>query len=315
MNEHVAIVILNYNTFSDTVDCINSIIKQDYPKELTHIIIVDNKSTDDSAQKLMDKYAGSGIHFVQSKENLGFANGNNLGILYARNVLHYNYVYLVNSDIEFYDKNVLFETMHAVEDGIAVCAPEIINTKLEPSYLTRLTVNSLSEQRKDYIKRRIYTLIISHKVINNIYSKVKHKRTVFIPPVYDGVHKRTVETSNDIWLPGCAFLLTPYYFNNYKMLYPLTFLYYEESILTILCKCAGLRLRYFDTSRILHKDGSSTKKTDILNKEISLKKLEWFCHGSKCLLNVMKSSYKKIKKLIDKYPLSLELNCSFVGEL
>ena len=259
MNEHVAIVILNYNTFSDTVDCINSIIKQDYPKELTHIIIVDNKSTDDSAQKLMDKYAGSGIHFVQSKENLGFANGNNLGILYARNVLHYNYVYLVNSDIEFYDKNVLFETMHAVEDGIAVCAPEIINTKLEPAYLSRLSINSRYEQRKDYIKRRIYTLILRHNFINNIYSKIKHNRTVFIPSTYDGINKRPAETSNDIWLPGCGFLLTPYYFKNYKMLFPYTFLYYEESILTILCKRAGFATNTQNSNDIIHLMEISTK--------------------------------------------------------
>lgn len=239
MNENVAIVILNYNTFEDTVECVNSIRKQDYPKDLIHIVIVDNKSTDNSANLLKKTLSGQNIHFLQSKKNLGFANGNNLGILYAREVLHTDYVYLVNSDIEFFDENVLSETFDAVEPNIAVVAPEIINSKNEPAYLSRLTVPTVAEQKKEYFKRKLYLTIVKHNFLNAIYSKFKKTRNLYVPPVYDGKASRQPEISNDIWLPGCGFLLTPYYFSHYKMLYPYTFMYYEESILSVLCRLGG----------------------------------------------------------------------------
>lgn len=221
MNKNVAVVILNYNTFEDTVECVNSIRKQDYQQDCIHIVIVDNSSTDDSADRLKKEFYGQNVHFLQSKKNLGFANGNNLGILYAREILHTNYVYLVNSDVEFYDTNVLSETMSAVEDGIAVIAPEIINLKYEPAYLARLQLPTFKELKKEYLKRKIYLLIEKNGLLNSIYSKFKKKRTVYIPPVYDGKTTRPPEISNDMWLPGCGFLLTPYYFKHYKMLYPI----------------------------------------------------------------------------------------------
>ena len=48
-------VILHYNTFDDTVDCIDSIFKNiDYPNY--HIVVVENGSKNNSGMKLFQKY-------------------------------------------------------------------------------------------------------------------------------------------------------------------------------------------------------------------------------------------------------------------
>lgn len=318
MNEKVAIVILNYNTFADTVACVQSIKKQDYPQNLISIIIVDNASTDDSAAKLRAQFSGSCIHFLQSKENLGFANGNNLGILYARDTLKIDHVLLVNSDIEFYDANTLSEMMKAQEENVAVIGSEILNTNLEPAYLSRLTLPSLKAQRKDCFSRYAYLALQSNPPLYAFYKKLRKNRTTYVPSQYDGVHSRPVETSNDMWIPGCAFMLTPVYFKYYKMLYPYTFMYNEELVISFLCKKiarGGVLLKFFNTVRMLHKDGRSTATLEKVNSGVSVTKLRWMAHASRILLQVMKSSYKKICRKMETYPLAVETHCSFAGVL
>ena len=72
------IVILNYNDSENT-----SLILEDIKnyKILDKIVVVDNKSTDDSVKKLK-KYENNKIKILEAKENKGYAAGNNIGIKY-----------------------------------------------------------------------------------------------------------------------------------------------------------------------------------------------------------------------------------------
>lgn len=70
-----AIVVLNYNGYKDTIQCIKSIKKSN---NSPHIIIVDNASSDDSVEKINSAF--SDVELIESKYNLGYAGGNNLGI-------------------------------------------------------------------------------------------------------------------------------------------------------------------------------------------------------------------------------------------
>ena len=93
-----AIIILNYNTFDDTVCCIESIRKYT-TNDVYKIYIVDNNSLDKSGDKLAQKYEKDDeISVIISDVNLGFSGGNNIGIKSALND-GFEYVYLLNSDI------------------------------------------------------------------------------------------------------------------------------------------------------------------------------------------------------------------------
>ena len=90
---NVAIILINWNSYEFTNDCINSLIQNSYPH--FDIIVVDNNSQDGSAANLRSEHPG--IILLEASENLGFAGGNNLAIEFA---VHngYEYVLLLNND-------------------------------------------------------------------------------------------------------------------------------------------------------------------------------------------------------------------------
>lgn len=89
---NLSIVILNYRTFELTKDTVNSVLRYSYPFSY-EIIVVDNASGDDSLMKLQD-YFKDKVKFIESKENNGFAAGNNLALRQVKS----DYVLLLNSD-------------------------------------------------------------------------------------------------------------------------------------------------------------------------------------------------------------------------
>lgn len=89
----VFIILLNYNGYKDTIECIESLEKIIYKNY--KIIVVDNASTDESEKILKCKFPKH--IFIQTGKNLGFAGGNNIGIKYAIDN-GAEYVLLLNND-------------------------------------------------------------------------------------------------------------------------------------------------------------------------------------------------------------------------
>jgi len=86
----VSIIIINYNTFTLTCDCIRSITQ--YVRTPYEIVLVDNCSPDDDPDEFLKLFPQ--ITLVKNPENNGFAKGNNLGILHSKG----DVVLLLNSD-------------------------------------------------------------------------------------------------------------------------------------------------------------------------------------------------------------------------
>ena len=91
--EDVAIIILNYNGWQDTLLCLKSTRNIKYPHKL---IVVDNCSSDNSVEKLKTQCDGD-IMLIQTDFNLGYAGGNNVGIKYAVDN-NYKYCCILNND-------------------------------------------------------------------------------------------------------------------------------------------------------------------------------------------------------------------------
>jgi GT2 family glycosyltransferase len=72
----VSIIILNFNGGNLIENCIESILNSDY--ENYEIILVDNTSKDQSHLKCKKKFPN--IILIENKENLGYCEGNNVGI-------------------------------------------------------------------------------------------------------------------------------------------------------------------------------------------------------------------------------------------
>ena len=81
----VATIILHYNDAELTINYVNNLLKLDWKDYQHNIIIVDNNSPDGSGKILENQFINEGnIAIIQSKKNIGFAKGNNIGIDYAK---------------------------------------------------------------------------------------------------------------------------------------------------------------------------------------------------------------------------------------
>ncbi|GAA5534863.1 glycosyltransferase family 2 protein [Deinococcus aluminii] len=93
MEPRVGIVILNWNGWQDTVECLSSLQGLAYPN--FEVIVVDNASTNDSVGQIRQRFPA--VRVIESPENGGFSKGNNLGIR-AFMAAGVDYVWLLNND-------------------------------------------------------------------------------------------------------------------------------------------------------------------------------------------------------------------------
>ncbi len=89
----VYIVVLTWNSEKDIVECLDSLQRLDYPNY--QVIVVDNGSSDDTLAKVRAQFGSTPI--IENGQNLGFAEGNNVGIHYAL-AKQADYVFILNDD-------------------------------------------------------------------------------------------------------------------------------------------------------------------------------------------------------------------------
>lgn len=91
----VSIIILNYNSATYTLNCVESIHRH-LPKHLYEIIVVDNNSNKED-KEMLKKELSSDVVWVESRFNAGFGLGNMLGYNMAKG----DFLCFINSDILF----------------------------------------------------------------------------------------------------------------------------------------------------------------------------------------------------------------------
>jgi GT2 family glycosyltransferase len=118
----VSIVVLNWNAWEVTSECLKSLKQLDYPNY--KIVVVDNGSSDCSVDCLAVRFPD--VPLLRNEQNLGFAAGNNVGIRYALED-GAKYVLLLNND-----------------------------TTASPSFLTRMVSLAESDRRIGILNPKIY---------------------------------------------------------------------------------------------------------------------------------------------------------------
>ena len=119
-NSLVSIVILNYNAGSLLLECVDSIFKTNY--EHYEVIVVDNASKDNSHKECKEEFPK--IHLIENKENLGYCEGNNVGIRQVKG----DYTVILNPDT-IVDPNWLNELIRAYKTyGDGLYQPKFLTT-------------------------------------------------------------------------------------------------------------------------------------------------------------------------------------------
>lgn len=98
MSKKVSIILINYNWLAFNKECIDSLLLQTYSN--FEIVFVDNVSTDGSVAQVENMFADiitdGKLKIVKSRENNGFSQWNNMGVLYADPKSEY--ICLLNND-------------------------------------------------------------------------------------------------------------------------------------------------------------------------------------------------------------------------
>ncbi len=249
----IAYVILHYNTEKDTFACVDSIRKRYNSK----IVIVCNNSPNGSDEIVSDKYKNEdNIFVIESKENIGFARGNNLGIDYVRDNDYGDIVVCINNDIligENFEEEILksYQEKRWAVAGVDVVNPngEHCNPRFEV-YPTLEQVRQALKKIKGAIRRCSMFWGIGEYAFC-VLKKVSSKLTKD--------NSANFKSKMIMTLHGCCIIFSPNYFDQYRGFCEDTYLYGEEIILSLLCEKRNLIMTYISTTSVLHNESGGTK--------------------------------------------------------
>ncbi|MBR6071655.1 MAG: glycosyltransferase family 2 protein [Acholeplasmatales bacterium] len=293
----VGIIILNYNTADDAIECVESIEKT---TKLDHkIYIVDNCSKDNSFDVLRTEYDGNPkVEVIQSEINGGFSYGNNVGIKVAEKD-GCDYLLISNPDVIYYDGTIDVMCDRLKSDSrIGIIGPST------PSI----------DQDESQLLRKVYTsslYFFSKKPFRYLAKVFKSLRTEYPYP-------NTKSDSLFLFkgmVRGCCFMISTKLFKEIGYFDDNLFLYSEEWIIAKKIYDKGLLCAFDNSVKALHKEATSTKKvgTGFQSFHLYLSAfyyLKYYAHSSKiyllfvCVQNktnyfiksIFSKSYRKLYK-------------------
>lgn len=229
----LSVVIVNYQTFELTRDTIDSILKYEYPFSY-EILVVDNSSGDDSLFKLQN-YFKDKVKFIASKENKGFASGNNQALKQATG----KYQLLLNSDTIVWENTLeeIYNYMQKNKD-VGACGCQVL---LEDGELDKACKRSFPNVKNSFFR----LFHIPTKSDDNDYN---------LDNLPDG----------DIYeidcLTGAFMFIRKEALDEVGFLDETFFMYGEDIDLCYRIKNSGWKIVYYGKSKITHLKGASSKK-------------------------------------------------------
>ena len=219
----ISIITINYNGLANTCALIETIPFNDYPLE---VIVVDNASSEDEATLIEQRYPQ--VKVIRSKENLGFAGGNNLGIKAALG----RYLFFINNDTilkpQTSDLKHLIERLES-DTKIGMVCPKI-----------RFAWDSCPIQFAGYTPLSRITL--RNKAIGSGEEDLGQ---------YDNAHSTP-------YAHGAAMMVKREAIERAGLMPECYFLYYEELDWSMMIQRAGYEIWYEPTCTIYHKESQAT---------------------------------------------------------
>lgn len=265
-------LILNYNNVAVTNSCINNLLKTQNPSEIK-IVVVDNGSTNNSAS-ILTTYWGENpiIDILLNKENMGFSRGNNLGYKYIKNNYIFDFLIVMNSDIEIRD-NLFCRKIETIyrENYFDILGPdiykEIYNIHQNPERIEVFSTESANiaiNNEKKHLKMYIYYSI---KMILKSYIMIL-KRKLNVNKNETNYCEIKDSYNSNMKLHGACFIFSQKYIKeNDNVFYPETFLYCEEDILAIKCYREKYKMLYSPEIQVIHLGSASSNLLSIKGRK------------------------------------------------
>jgi GT2 family glycosyltransferase len=227
----VSIILVNYNGDPVVIDCLNSIreILKTVPYE---VIVVDNASTDHSADRIAETFPE--VQLIRQQENRGFGAGNNVGARLAKG----KYLFLLNTDTLLIC-DVLPHLVELMEQNpsIGILGPQLLHADRSLQISTARSISIWGEyqtlkQQRDYQNQNRDRIIQQFSVI--------HEADIII---------------------GAALFIRKSLFEELSGFDENFFMYLEESDLCQRARSKGWKIMYTPSVSLIHLGGYSVGKT------------------------------------------------------
>lgn len=234
----IFVIVLNYNGSQLTLNCLKSLSLIKATGYLISTIVVDNASRDNSVNLVNNQFPK--IKIIKNNENLGFAEGNNIGIRYALNN-EADYILLLNNDT-IVDNNLVDGLLKAFSENekAGIISPKIY---FAPGYEFHF-----NRYQKTDLGRIIWYAggIIDWKNVLGSHRGVDE--------VDNGQYQKIVETD---FATGCCMLIKREVFKKIGLLDKRYFLYFEDTDFCQRAKLAGYKIVYSPYSFLWHLNAGS----------------------------------------------------------
>lgn len=222
LNKKIAIIIVNWKQYELTINCLLSLKKLEYKN--WKVILVDNESNFEKINKIKSDF--NKVEVIESKENLGFASANNLGIKYAiKN--KFEYVMLLNNDTEV-NKKFLAPLLNSFQNdnSLGAVQPLIMN------YNNRVKVWNAGGYLNNF-----FGFPYTNKKLNN--------------------KNRQID-----WITGCCIVLKTKVIKKVGLIDEDFFAYYEDVDWSLRIKKLGYKLGVVESSVIFHHGTKSSNDSN-----------------------------------------------------
>ena len=271
IDKSTALIILNFNNYEDTINCIESVEK--YNTAPVKLIIVDNASTRGGASEALKDYllkrykdefsvysdnnineSDNIMHLsycslILSNVNDGYARGNNKGLRLAEMDPSIEYVMILNNDVLFVQDIIpsLIERSESIQDS-ALLSPLLFKRNMDGyDYNCARNDTTLTTEIINYI---FHYFFLVFKCDNPLMSRRYLLRRY-----------KELPQSIKIELPsGSCMFIKKALFKQIEYFDPNTFLYYEENILYRKVKRINLQNYLFTDLKCIHLGAQSTSK-------------------------------------------------------
>jgi GT2 family glycosyltransferase len=244
MNPEISIIIVNYNCCHLLTNCLKS-VSENPPSRSFEIIIVDNASTDNSAQNVEQNFKN--VKLIKNQTNKGFAAANNQALHQACG----KFILFLNSDTIVLKNSIdiLAEFLEKTPQA-GLCAPKLLNTdgSLQPNLYHFTTFRS----------------ILARYTIFKYFGLFKKSRDFYRMRgfSYDSV----IQIDRPMGAAMMAVKDALEKINNFDENF---FFYFEDADLCLKLKKAGFEIYFIPDAQIIHIGGASSKslgshKTDMM---------------------------------------------------
>ena len=254
----ISVIIINYNVEEYIISCIESIYKNAPPKNSFEIIVVDNKSIDNSIESIQKNFHE--VLIIENDQNYGFSTGVNQAAEKAKG----SFLFILNPDTLFVEDSLSkLISFTKKKDSLGTVGPSLI------------TKSGMSQQ-SFWRRPTLFNTILSIYHFDKLNFKKNYK--------YQNLKIMAVDS-----ISGGAFLISSKLFKSLNGFN--TNLYWMEDIdLCYRAQKNGYKNYYFPETKIVHFQGKSAEKNLVYSTSNQLiSKIKFFkIHNSLIEVYILK---------------------------